>query len=277
MKAAVIGHPIAHSLSPTLFAAFGRATGLELDYRAVDVTPEALGSTLGQWRDDQSFVGCNVTMPHKRAIVAHLDETSTSAQACDAVNVVRRDGATLVGDNTDVIGIAATLELLELDPARKRAVIFGAGGGAQAVATVLAERGAAEIWIVARTLERAQALAARAGGLYPATLIAALRMNGEEPPPADLYVNATPTGMAGHPARALLPSNVPRGAAAFDLVYRPADTPFVRDARSRGANAIGGFPMLLEQALATYERWFGIRPTLDARNRADLEALACAT
>lgn len=272
--AAVIGHPISHSLSPKLFAEFARAAGIDLDYRAVDVTPADLEATLGRWRGDARFVGCNVTMPHKQRIVGLLDRCTDAAQACAAVNVVRREGAALVGDNTDVIGIAATLDAMRFDPAGARAVIFGAGGGAQAVATVLGERGAAEVWIVARSPDHGRALAKRAANHTPKTPFTVLEMDAEEAPPAALYVNATPLGMAGQPNRSLLPVNAPRDALAFDLVYRPADTPFLREARGRGMRAVGGFPMLIEQALATFERWFAFRPALDAPALARLEVLA---
>ena len=272
--AAVIGHPISHSLSPKLFAEFARIAQIELDYRAVDVAPAELEATLARWRGDARFIGCNVTMPHKQRILGFLDRCTVAAQACAAVNVVRRDGATLVGDNTDVVGIAATFEAMRFDPAGARAVIFGAGGGAQAVATVLGERGAAGVWIVARIAERGAALAQRACAHAPGTPFSVLELDAEAPPPAALYVNATPLGMAGQPVRPLLPANAPPGALAFDLVYRPADTPFLREARERGMRAVGGLPMLIEQALATFERWFGFRPALDAPAIARLEEVA---
>ncbi|MBV8355712.1 MAG: shikimate dehydrogenase [Candidatus Eremiobacteraeota bacterium] len=277
-QACVIGHPIAHSLSPAIHKELARAAGIRLDYTAVDVLPEDLEETLLDWRDDARFVGCNVTMPHKRAIIAFLDRCSPEAAACEAVNVVRRDGDELVGENTDLDGIAETFRLLGFEAGGKRAVIFGAGGGAQAVAAVLAQRNAAEIWIVARSPDRAKALLKRAEkAATPAPLLASLGMSGERPPPADIYINATPLGMSGQPSLTLLPRNAPKDAKAFDLVYRPAETRFLRDARARGLDALGGFPMLLEQALATFERWFAIRPNLSEEAKKKLESLACAT
>jgi shikimate dehydrogenase len=273
-RAAVIGHPISHSLSPALFAEFARAGDVDLDYQAIDVHPDALAATLATWRDDAQFVGCNVTMPHKERIIALLEGCADAAQATSAVNVVRRAGAGFIGDNTDVAGIAATLLSAGFDVRGRDAVVFGAGGGARAVATVLGDQGASKVTIVARTIERARAVCEDAGRRSPATAFAALEMNNARPAPAQLYVNATPLGQTGQPARDLLPPNAPAASLAFDLVYRPAATPFLMHAAGRGIKAIGGFTMLLEQALATFEAWFGFRPQLDAAARTRLERLA---
>ncbi|MGH7661827.1 MAG: shikimate dehydrogenase family protein [Vulcanimicrobiaceae bacterium] len=272
--AAVIGHPIAHSLSPALFAEFTRASGIDLDYRAVDVPPDALGATLAGWREDARFVGCNVTMPHKERIIPLLDDCSDAARACSAVNVVRRNGSGLVGENTDVAGIAASLNVRGFSAHGASAVVFGAGGGAHAVIEVLGEHGATEVWIVARTSARGRLLSQNAAMRWPQTAFTVLSFDEEMPPPADLYVNATPLGQTGQQWRTMLPSNAPAGALAFDLVYRPANTPFLAEAAARGLRTIGGFTMLLEQALATYEAWFASRPPLDEAARKRLESLA---
>lgn len=274
--AAVIGHPIAHSLSPALFEEFARAAEphLDLTYSAIDVHPDALETTLAGWRDDARFIGCNVTMPHKERIIPLLERCSDAAQACSAVNVVRRDGMSLVGENTDVAGITATLAAVRCSVPERTAVVFGSGGGAHAVVEVLGAQRAADVWIVARTPSRARTLARRASARWPDTVFTVLALGEELPPPAQLYVNATPLGQSGQPSRSLLPANAPAGACAFDLVYRPAQTPFLNEARARGLTTIGGFTMLLEQALATFEAWFATRPHLDEAARKRLEMLA---
>ena len=272
-RAAVIGHPIAHSLSPALFAEFARVARIDLDYQAVDVHPDALAATLDVWRDDARFVGCNVTMPHKERIVELLDGLADAARSTAAVNVVRRDGAGFIGDNTDVAGIAATLDAAGFDVRGTHAVIFGAGGAARAVATVLGNRGAKTVTLVARTFARAHALCAEAAARAPATAFNACEMTAPLPAAA-IYVNATPLGQTGQPARDLLPPNAPASSLAFDLVYRPAATPFLARAHEKGLRTIGGFTMLLEQALATFEGWFGFRPSIDDASRIRLEQLA---
>lgn len=269
--AAVIGHPISHSLSPAIFAEFARATGTALEYRALDVTPEALPALLAQWRSDAGFIGCNVTMPHKATIVALLDGRDAAALACGAVNVVRRDGARLIGDNTDIAGIERSLDEAGFVAEGAQAVIFGSGGAAQAVATVLGSRGAAGVAFAVRTPGRAAALVERASAAFAATSFAIAPF--ERPPRAHLYVNATPVGMAGRAPALALPPDLDAGTVVFDLVYRPPLTPLLELARGRGLRAIGGFTMLLEQARATYERWFGARPALDPAALNRLEAL----
>lgn len=270
LRAAVIGHPIAHSLSPAIFAEFARATGVELDYRALDIAPEALAAGVAGWRADPDFIGCNVTMPHKTAIVPYLDGCDPAARACGAVNVVRRDGSRLIGDNTDLAGIERSLEEAGFDAAGTQAVIFGSGGAAQAVATVLAGRGAAAVTFAVRSRAHGDALVQR----YRAAF-AQIRFDVapfDAAPRAALFVNATPLGMPGRAGAIALPSQLAPQTLVFDLVYRPLVTPLLAEARARGLRAIGGLTMLIEQARATYERWFGARPPLDGAARMRLEA-----
>ncbi len=250
--AAVIGHPVAHSRSPALFARFANATGIAFAYDAVDVLPDDLAAVLQRWRATPEFVGCNVTIPHKERALALADRVEAAARACGAANVLTREGEELVAGNTDVAGIESALaeHAVSLDGAR--VVILGAGGAARAVAEAARRGGAAQIWIAARNGERARALAA-AFGAQACTL--------DDVPLADLYVNATPVGMQGQPQHSLLPLNAPASAAAFDLVYVPEQTPFVLDARARGMRTITGTAMFLAQAAATFERWFGTRPS----------------
>ena len=250
-RAAVIGHPVAHSRSPELFTRFAAASGVALAYEALDVTPEELADTLARWRDDPSFVGCNVTLPHKERALALADRVEPAARACGAANVLTREGALLVADNTDVAGVEAALAQHGVALRGARVAILGAGGAARAVAEAARRSGAASITIAARERARAAAVAADFGAAISAL---------DDVPVADVYVNATPVGMQGQPQHSLLPPNAPRGAAAFDLVYTPAETPFLIDARARGLRAVPGTAMFLAQAAATFERWFGFAP-----------------
>jgi shikimate dehydrogenase len=255
-RAAVIGHPVAHSRSPALFARFAAASGIALAYEAVDVLPEELAETLARWRAAPEFVGCNVTLPHKQRALALADRAEPAARACGAANVLTRDGAALVADNTDVAGVEAALAQHGVALRGARVAVLGAGGAARAVAEAARRSGAASIAIAARDRARAAAVAADFG---PTALACSL----DDVPLADVYVNATPVGMQGQPQSSLLPPNAPRGAAAFDLVYVPEETPFLIDARARGLRAVPGTAMFLAQAAATFERWFGIAPLLD--------------
>ena len=250
-RAAVIGHPVAHSRSPALFARFAAASGIALAYDAVDVTPDELAATLARWRDDAAFVGCNVTLPHKERALALADRAEPAARACGAANVLTRVGNTLVADNTDVAGIEAALAEHGVALRGARVAILGAGGAARAVAEAARRSGAAAITIAARDLARAAAVAADFGADACAL---------GEVPVADVYVNATPVGMQGQPQISLLPANAAAGAAAFDLVYVPEQTVFLRDARARGLRTVPGSAMFLAQAIATFEIWFGFAP-----------------
>jgi shikimate dehydrogenase len=253
--AAVIGHPVAHSRSPALFAAFARATGIALRYEAVDVPPEQLDAMLRRWRADRTFVGCNVTLPHKERALALADRVEPAAQDCGAANVLTRDGTALVAGNTDVAGIEAALGQHGVMLAGSRVTILGAGGAARAVAAAARDNGAVRITIAAR--DRARALAVAADFDADTCALDAV-------PISDVYVNATPAGMIGQPDISLLPPNALPGAVAFDLVYVPEDTPFLRVARARGLRTVPGTAMFVAQAAATFARWFGVRPPVDA-------------
>ena len=250
--AAVIGHPISHSRSPALFARFAASSGVALRYDAVDVLPEALAATLTAWRADPDFVGCNVTLPHKARALALADRVEDAARACGAANVLTRTGDGLVAANTDVDGIEAALAQHAVALHGARVLVLGNGGAARAVAEAARRNGAARLVIAGRDRVRAAAVAADFGAEAAAF--------GDLLPVADVYVNATPVGMTGQAQHSVLPANAPAGAAAFDLVYTPEETPFLIDARARGLRAVPGTAMFLAQAVATFERWFGFAP-----------------
>jgi shikimate dehydrogenase len=254
-RAAVIGHPVAHSRSPALFARFAAASGIALAYEAVDVHPDELAATLARWRAQPEFVGCNVTLPHKGRALALADRAEPAARACGAANVLTREAGALIADNTDVAGVEAALAQHGVALRGARVAILGAGGAARAVAEAARRSGAARITFAARDLARAAAVAADFGAF-------ACALDGV--PQADLYVNATPVGMQGQPQHSVLPVDAPRDAAAFDLVYVPEDTSFLLDARARGMRTVTGTAMFVAQAAATFERWFGLWPALEA-------------
>ena len=250
--AAVIGHPVAHSRSPALFARFAAASGVALDYTAVDVRPEDLEALLRGWRRDYTFVGCNVTLPHKQRALALADQVEAAARACGAANVLTRTGETLVADNTDVEGVEAALAAHGVALHGARVLILGCGGAARAVAEAARRSDAARIVVAGRDRTRAAAVAADFGAEGCGW--------DDDLPLADVYVNATPVGMSGQQQHSVLPRNAPQAAAAFDLVYVPDETPFLIDARARGLRTVPGAAMFHAQAVATFARWFGFAP-----------------
>ncbi len=268
--AAVIGHPIAHSLSPDIFAFIARETGLPIDYRRLDIEPRRLRETVRVFREQPLFVGWNVTIPHKAAIAKLVDERSRAAELLGAVNVVRFTGGRLIGANTDVIGVEATLDQHAIDVRGRRAVVYGAGGAATAVGYVLGRRRAAEVAIVNRTAAHARRTARRLGAAFPRTRFVA---NPSASTEASLYVNTTPLGMRGFAQKSLLARDARRGAWAFDVVYRPEKTVFLRQARAQGLRTVGGLDMLIGQALGTYALWFPSQPLTGTQRGALFSSL----
>jgi shikimate dehydrogenase len=246
----LLGHPVGHSLSPRIQNAALRSAGIPLEYVALDVPPDRLAATLDEITATRT--AGNVTIPHKEAVAVRASLTPLAGRV-GAVNTFWVDGPTLHGDNTDVHGFDAAVRALLGEPPSGQVVVLGAGGAAAAVLAAMEGWHAAAALIHARTPERAALLCARFPGVarMAASLESALAK-------AVLVVNATPVGLSGdaHPVSLDL---IPREAAVVDLVYRLGGTPWSRAARDRGHRACDGLPMLVEQAAAAFERWFGIR------------------
>ncbi len=268
--AGVLGHPVEHSISPRLFAFFTKRTGIVLDYRRFDVAPPRLRATLDVLRDLDVLAGCNVTIPHKERAAALADHRSPAVELLGAANVVTFADGAMRADNTDVLGIALTFRRHAIDVRGRDVAVFGAGGAALAVGYVLGEQRARSVTFVNRTPARSRRVARRLQARFGGTAFAA---GAVAPGDAALYVNATPLGMAGFPAISVLPAGARPGAVAFDLVYRPAQTAFLSDARQRGLRPVGGLDMLLGQAIATFRIWFGPRAARELETDAAFAAL----
>src|SRR5438270_10143761 len=266
--AAVIGHPIRHSISPVIHNAAFRALDLDWVFTAFEVAP-GRGAAAVEGARDLGLAGLSVTMPHKADVVRALDRLTSTAETLGAVNTVVRNGAQeLVGDNTDGAGFLDALRTDEgFDPAGKRCLVVGAGGAARAVVVALAGAGAGEVVVANRTTPRAEEVVGLAPGV-------ARVGSTDEADGVDLIVNATPQGMAGDrslpvPAAALGP-----GQLVVDLVYHPALTPLVEAARQRGAAATNGLGMLIHQAARAFRLWTGADPPLEGMSAAALADLA---
>ena len=256
MRLQVIGDPVLHSKSPVLHGAMLSALGLDAAYDARVVRRGELPDYL-RWARDHGVAGFNATMPHKEDLLPLLDGIDPAARLTGAVNTVcLREGA-WVGFNTDGAGALSALgEVLGFDPAGSTVTLLGAGGAAKAVALALAEAGAERVQVCNRTLERAVELCARHPRLTPApfdpdTLERLCRG-------ADLLVNCTSLGMEGCPRQfegfSFLDALPPHGAV-FDLIYHPAETELLAQARRRGLRAMNGLPMLVWQAVLALEHF----------------------
>lgn len=254
---ALFGHPVAHSLSPRIHAAFARQAGVDMDYTAIDA--EDLEAALAAFDGD----GANVTLPHKPAAAALCVELGERARRSGVVNTLRRVPGGWRGENTDGIGLVRDLtDRRRLDLRGRRTLLLGAGGGARGVAPALLDAGIAELFLVNRTPERSDQLADGLG--EPARVhprhFEDLGALGE----FDLVVNATSASRHG-PFPALPISLVGRRTTAVDLSYGEAAIPFLAWARAAAAReAIDGLGMLVEQAAESFLLWHGVRPDTEA-------------
>lgn len=247
-------------------AAF-RELGLDWIFVAFEVEP-GHGSEAAAAMRDLGIGGLSVTMPHKEAVLAALDELSPTAATLGAVNTVVRVGNRLTGHNTDGAGfLDAVIEDEGFDPAGKRCVVLGAGGAARAVVLALAEAGASDVMVVNRSPERA----ARAVALAAPVTRVATQADVDK---ADLVVNATPLGMDTGDALPVDPTLLGRGQLVVDLVYHHGTTPLVEAARARGASAATGLGMLIHQAGHAFRLWTGEKPPLPVMSAAALGELA---
>jgi shikimate dehydrogenase len=252
---AVIGDPIAHSLSPLLHNAAFAALGLDWVSVGFRVPGGEAQAALDAARA-LSLRGLSVTMPHKAEVAAHVNELTPTGRRLDAVNCVIVDNGRLIGDNTDGRGFLASLERATgLDPVGLRCLVLGAGGAARAVVVALADAGASDIAVWARRAEPANAAAELAGSVG--------RLGEpEETATADLIVNATPAGMAGTPAAderpPVDPASLSSDHVVVDLIYEPRRTAWLEACAGQGARTLGGLGMLVHQAAAQIEAWTGL-------------------
>lgn len=264
--AGVIGHPIAHSRSPALHGFWLLRYGVKGHYIPMDVAPADLETTL-RHLPKIGFVGLNVTLPHKEAILKIADVISDRAALIGAANtlIFRKDGK-IHADNTDGAGFVANLRqnAPHWVPAAGPAAVFGAGGAARAVVAALIEVGVPEIRISNRSRPRAEALRADFGAKLVVYdwVQAANMLEG-----AATVINTTSLGMAGKPEFRVPLDALEPGAVVNDLVYNPLKTAFLAEAEQRGATIVDGLGMLLHQAAPGFERWFGPTPAVDEATR----------
>jgi len=267
----LIGYPVEHSLSPAMHNRAFAALGLNWCYLPLPVPPGRLGEAIAGLRA-LGFVGANVTVPHKQAVMSYLDEVAPGAQAIGAVNaiVVRKE---LIGHNTDWQGFLTALSDGGFDPQGKRAVVLGAGGAARAVVYALAHAGA-QVTVLNRTPSRAQALVQDFSPVFPALPLTPQTLK-ERTAEAHLLVNATPVGMWPEVARSVWPEDLalPSHLTVFDLVYNPRQTRLLQQAEAAGATGIGGLGMLVHQGAAAFELWTGEKAPVETMYAAAREAL----
>lgn len=260
---AVFGQPIAHSQSPRIHAAFARAQGISMDYRAIEAAPQEFEAALQAFAADGG-VGANVTLPHKEAAFALCATTTSRAHRAGAVNTLLRKGERWHGDNTDGIGLVRDLTGRHgLDLRGRRVLLLGAGGAARGVAPALLDAGILELVVANRTPERADALADAMS--EPGRAISAYWEDLREQGDFELIINATSAGRNDAAVFNLPLSLVNSLTTAVDLNYGEVAIPFLAWARAAGCrNSFDGLGMLVEQAAESFQQWHGVRPDTEA-------------
>lgn len=265
--AGVIGSPIGHSRSPQVHGHWLRAHGIRGYYIPMDIAKGDLAEAL-RMLPRLGFVGVNVTVPHKEHALALADHVSDTARLIGAANTLSFDAEGAIhADNTDAHGFLANLRqaVPGWDAGAGPAAVLGAGGAARAVVVALRDAGAPEILIANRTRDRAEALREAFGDwLRVVDWVEAGNMLEQ----ATTVVNTTALGMTGKPPLRVPLDGLQRGAVVADLVYAPLRTRLLEVAGEMGCIPVDGLGMLLHQAAPGFERWFGVRPEVDAATRA---------
>lgn len=264
--AEVIGDPIVQSKSPAIHGYWLNKLGLDADYRATHVTSDGLADFLASRRADPDWRGCNVTMPHKQAVIPLLDKLETVAEQVGAVNTILPAGdGTLIGMNTDVAGFLEPLQpLLNQQHLFRMARILGTGGAARAIVAGLAGHGLVLV-LAGRNPDKARAMLDELDpkGEHHAISLAHFADEtdfafDDREGCLDLVVNASPLGMIGQPPLEFHISHAPPGSVFYDIVTHPVDTPFLQEARAAGFRTVDGLSMLIGQAAAAFERFFAV-------------------
>ncbi|MEO7940068.1 MAG: shikimate dehydrogenase [Burkholderiaceae bacterium] len=268
--AGLMGWPVSHSRSPDIHNHWIAQLGLRGSYVLLPVAPDNLAQAL-RALPVLGIAGCNLTIPHKVAALALVDDVDPVARRIGAVNtiVVLPDGS-LAGRNTDAYGYMESLmaEAPDWTPAAGPVAVMGAGGAARAVIVSLADRGVREIRVCNRSPGKAQALAREFGA--PVVAVAWQDRHAALDGVA-LLVNTTSQGMGEQPPLDLSLDLLPAHALVSDLVYVPLRTPLLLAAQARGNRTVGGLGMLLHQARPAFEAWFGVLPQVTPALRALLE------
>jgi shikimate dehydrogenase len=272
----VIGDPIEHSLSPIMHNAAFEALGLDYVFLAFKVKPACVADAVNGMRA-LNIRGLNVTMPHKKTVMANLDRIDLSAQIINSVNTVLNKENLLFGFNTDGVGAVKALRENGVELKGRKVLLLGAGGAARAIAYAMAKE-ADELTVLNRTVKQAQALTKLlektankrivAGSLSPEDIQQNLR-------DSDILINATSVGMKPHPDETPVPPKLLRSnLSVMDIVYNPLETKLAKDAKAAGAKVVSGVEMLIYQGAASFEIWTSKSAPVEVMRKAALTHLA---
>jgi shikimate dehydrogenase len=276
---ACFGQPVAENPTGAMQEAAFRALGLNWRYLTIEVSPSDLGNAILGMRAF-GMRGCNLTIPHKVAVMRHLDEVAPDAELIGAVNTVRREGGRLIGENTDGKGFLHGLRKdAGVEPKGRRVVVLGAGGAARAIVAELALAGAADVVVVNRSAERGAQMAADLASKTGAPIrYEAWNGRYRVPEDAELLLNATPIGL--YPNVDAMPpvelAGASRDLLVCDAVFNPPETRLLAEARSRGLRTLDGLSMLVYQGVLGFRMWTGHPAPEHVMKEALKEALGVA-
>ena len=266
IRACVIGWPVSHSRSPLIHGYWLEQYGIDGSYDRHPVKPEDVRAFLRGMREE-GFAGCNVTLPHKEAAFAIVDEARPAARAAAAANTLWYENGRLIGDNSDSAGFMDNLRtsVPRLGLEGSTVSVLGAGGAARGIVFALLEAGAGEVRLFNRTRPRADVVAAYFG---PKVKAFDWHERAERSRGVALLVNTTSLGMKGGEPLDMDVSVLDPACIVVDIVYVPLVTPLLAAARVRRLTTVDGLGMLLHQAVPGFEKWFGVRPQVTAELRA---------
>jgi shikimate dehydrogenase len=257
----VIGYPVKHSLSPTIHNSAFEKYEINAVYLAFEIPPNELPNFFQAMRS-LGIKGCNITLPHKVNALNYLDKLDKTAKGAGSVNTVLNKDGQLIGYNTDVYGVEASLKDLGLEIKGRRFLLLGAGGAARAVLYCLAEGGADKVYIANRTYSKALNLKDLIARDYPNLKTETLPLEKERLKKVisdiDCLINATSLGIKEDDPLVIDEELLDKSYKVFDLTYNKKGTPLVKEAKKRGVEAIDGIPMLIHQAIKAFQLWHGI-------------------
>lgn len=250
---AVIGDPIAHSLSPFMHDSWFSEHGIDAAYIPIHVEPSQLEKSFGAMKL-LGISGFNITLPHKQSIVPLLSKLEESAMQMNAVNTVNFDGTHYIGSNTDGDGFVRSMLVHPVDKTSK-VLLIGAGGAARGIAFALKRAGFTDVTITNRTFRRAEELAAETGG-------SALMLADSEEQLHEfaVLIQTTSVGLASGEALPISLERVKAGTLVADIIYNPLETPFLKKAEEKNCTALNGVGMFVYQGAIAFEKWTGIQP-----------------
>jgi shikimate dehydrogenase len=263
---AVFGSPIRHSASPAMHNAAFAALGLNWRYFAFEVDPKNLRAAIEGARA-MGFAGLNLTVPHKLLAVEMVDELDVSAKTWGAVNTIKFENGHAIGFNTDADGLARSLSRdLRITLAGAKVLLLGAGGAGRTAALKLAAENVAELFLVNRTMSKAEEIAAEIKKQFPSVKVAV----GHPKASIDLLLNATSLGLKPEDGSPLDENqfSLKRARAVYDMIYQPAETKLLAAAKAAGCQTANGIGMLVGQGAKAFEIWTGQTAPVDVMRRA---------